>query len=55
MKRKRLTEIFPALIPLRQKQRRLFWFTKMRFDGNRYAHQRSEEILRTNSIPIFAR
>ncbi|MBR3356361.1 MAG: VanW family protein [Solobacterium sp.] len=45
MKRKRLTEIFPALIPLRQKQRRLFWFTKMRFDGNRYAHQRSEEIL----------
>ena len=45
MKRKRLTEIFPALTPLRQKQRRLFWFTKMYFDGNRYARTQTKEIL----------
>ena len=37
MRRKRLTEIFPALIPLRQKQRRACWFLAMHLDGNRYA------------------
>lgn len=37
MKRKRLTQIFPALLPLRQKQRRLFFRLGMKLDKNKYA------------------
>ncbi len=45
MARKRITERFPWLLPLRQKQRKLFFYTKMRFDGNRYAARQSGELL----------
>lgn len=37
MPRKRITEVFPWLLPLRRKQRTLFFYTQMRFDKNRYA------------------
>lgn len=37
MKRKRLTQLFPWLLPLRVKQRKLFFYGRMRFDKNRYA------------------
>ena len=37
MPRKRLTQLFPALIPLRQAQRRLFCLVGMRLDRRRYA------------------
>lgn len=37
MARKRLTEVFPALIPLRREQRRLWCLAKMRLDRRRYA------------------
>lgn len=36
MARKRLTERFPFLIPIRTWQRRLFFYTAMRFDKNTY-------------------
>ncbi len=45
MARKRLTEIFPFLIPIRTWQRNLFYFIKMRFDGNKYAKILAEELL----------
>ncbi len=45
MQRKRVTQIFPWLRPLRAKQRCLFFYTKMRFDGNRYAKQKEKECL----------
>ena len=37
MARKRITQIFPFLLPLRVKQRKLFFYLKMRFDRNRYS------------------
>jgi len=37
MGRIRLTQVFPFLIPLRQKQRKLFFYSKMKFDNNDYA------------------
>lgn len=35
--RKRLTQQFPFLLPLRKKQRQFFFYTKMELDGNKYA------------------
>lgn len=37
MARKRLTQIFPFLLPLRVWQRNLFYRIGMKFDGNRYS------------------
>lgn len=45
MARKRLTQLFPFLLPLRRWERRRFFYLKMRLDGNRYARARSEEEL----------
>ena len=45
MPRKRLTQIFPALIPLRQKQRRLCCLAGMALDHRRYASARSPQQL----------
>ena len=47
MKRRRLTELFPWLIPLRRRQRKLFFYLGMKLDHNRYAAQRSEDLLPT--------
>lgn len=45
MPRKRLTEYFPALIPLRQKQRNLCCLLGMALDNRRYSSRRTEEVL----------
>ena len=45
MSRKRLTQYFPWLLPLRQKQRRLFYFTAMKLDRNTYAVHQSKQSL----------
>lgn len=36
MRRKRITQLFPWLIPLRARQRKLFFYLGMRLDRNRY-------------------
>lgn len=41
MQRKRLTQLFPFLIPLRTKQRKFCYFLKMRFDKNTYCSVKS--------------
>ena len=45
MAAKRLTQIFPFLLPLRRWQRRLFFYTKMRFDRNKYSKRILEKPL----------
>lgn len=57
MARKRLTQIFPFLLPLRKWQRKLFFYWKMRLDKNRYAAQTEEallphEVFRTESLML---
>ncbi len=57
MSRKRLTQIFPFLLPLRKWQRKKFFYFKMRLDGYRYAQKKSEKILPNlvfeTSIPML--
>lgn len=57
MARRRVTQMFPWLLPLRRWQRRLFFYTKMRFDGCRYADGLSEDLLPcvlfTSSCPML--
>lgn len=55
MARKRLTQIFPFLLPLRKWQRKLFFYWKMRLDKNRYAAEIADgllphEVFRTESL-----
>lgn len=45
MTRKRLTQRFPWLLPLRRKQRIACFYWKMRFDKNRYAAEQSRSRL----------
>jgi D-alanine---D-serine ligase len=45
MKRKRMTQIFPCLLPLRRKQRLFLFYLKMRFDKKRYAVDKKEAAL----------
>ncbi len=45
MARKRLTQAFPFLLPLRQWQRKKCCYLKMRLDGNHYAGNISGELL----------
>ena len=45
MRRKRLTQIFPWLLPFRVRQRRLFLYGKMRLDKNRYAALKEDNPL----------
>lgn len=45
MSRKRLTQIFPFLLPLRKWQRKKFFYFKMWLDGYRYAQKKSEKTL----------
>lgn len=51
MKRRRLTELFPRLIPLRTWQRRLFFYLGMRLDRNHYTKAMPDELL---PIEVFA-
>ncbi|MEA4919827.1 MAG: glycopeptide resistance accessory protein VanW [Clostridiaceae bacterium] len=45
MPRKRITQIFPWLLPLRTKQRLFCFYTAMHMDGNRYASIRTHSPL----------
>ncbi len=43
MKRKRITQLFPALLPIREWQKKKCFYLKMKFDGNVYAFETKEE------------
>jgi len=45
MKRKRITQIFPWLIPLRTKQRKFCFYLGMRLDGHKYCTTQSADRL----------
>lgn len=45
MSRKRLTQVFPWLLPLRRWQRKKLFYIKMRFDKNRYAGEILNSVL----------
>jgi vancomycin resistance protein VanW len=45
MSRKRITQIFPFLLPLRVAQRKVFFYTGMRLDGQAYAKTLRDELL----------
>lgn len=45
MGRKRLTERFPFLLPLRKFQRKIFFYLQMKFDSNSYAKEKSNGVL----------
>ena len=45
MGRKRITQIFPWLLPMRKWERKLFFYAKMHFDDNTYSWRKSEERL----------
>lgn len=45
MTRKRITERFPWLLPLRQAQRKAFFYTGMRFDRHVYARTQRKGLL----------
>lgn len=45
MKRKRITKLFPFLLPIRKAQRKIFFYTKMSFDRNRYAKTKASKLL----------
>lgn len=51
MRRKRITELAPWLLPLRKAQKRTFFYAKMALDKNRYAAERCGEPLENQ---IFA-
>lgn len=59
MPRKRITQIFPWLLPLRIWQRRFCFYTRMRLDENRYAAGKSETTLPyqlfETSCPLYNR
>lgn len=45
MSRKRITQVFPFLLPLRKWQRKKLFYLKMQWDGNRYAKKIQKEQL----------
>lgn len=57
MARKRLTQRFPWLLPLRTRQRKFCFYLKMRLDGNRYAKVQTHEALPvtlfSSSCPMY--
>lgn len=50
MSRKRITQIFPWLLPLRKKQRLFCFYLGQQLDGNHYAKDQSETLL---PYPVF--
>lgn len=59
MGRKRLTQLFPWLLPLRKKQRIFCFYMNMKFDRNHYAMEQSDILLPyqlfTSSCPMYNR
>lgn len=59
MARKRLTQLFPFLLPFREWQRQKLFYLKMRFDGNKYAKTKLESplpytVFETSSLMVNA-
>lgn len=46
MRRRRITEMLPFLLPFRKWQRNLFFYIKMYFDGNKYSRDKVKEKLK---------
>lgn len=42
-RRKRLTEFFPWLLPIRRAQKKWFFYKKMKLDGKKYAQHRAKD------------
>lgn len=59
MARKRITQRFPWLLPLRRRQRIFCFYAKMRFDRNRYADHQTKKLLPVkmfeSSCPMYNR
>ena len=59
MPRKRITQVFPWLLPLRTRQRLFCFYTGMRLDGNRYASNKLNTLLPyqlfESSCPLYNR
>ena len=59
MTRKRITQVFPWLLPLRTKQRLFCFYTRMRLAGNRYASDKLDTLLPyqlfESSCPLYNR
>ena len=57
MARKRITQIFPWLLPIRRKQRTLFFYSQMKFDNNSYTTKQEFSMLPhrlfTSSCPML--
>lgn len=57
MDRKRITQIFPWLMPIRKKQRLFCFYMGMRLDGHHYASKKSNSILPhqlfSSSCPMY--
>lgn len=57
MERKRLTQLFPWLLPLRKKQRLFCFYMSMNLDRNHYAAEQSDTLLPyplfTSSCPMY--
>ncbi len=53
MPRKRVTQIFPFLLPLRRWQRKKFFYYKMRKDGCRYAGRTDDSLLPDLVFPVL--
>jgi len=45
MKRKRIAQLFPFLLPIRRIQRKIFFYAQMYFGHNRYAKTKVPELL----------
>lgn len=45
MKRKRITQLFSFLLPIRRLQRKIFFYAAMRIDRNRYAKTKAPAVL----------
>ncbi len=45
MPRKRLTQVFPFLLPLRKWERKKLFYLEMQLDGNKYARKTSDSLL----------
>ncbi|SMP55976.1 glycopeptide resistance accessory protein VanW [Anoxynatronum buryatiense] len=45
MHKKRITERFPFLLPIRKVQRKMFFYTQMKMDFNKYARKISADLL----------
>ena len=50
MKRKRITQVFPCLLPLRKKQRKTCFYLKQKLDKHHYARTKEAQIL---EYPVF--